>query len=213
METLVYNQKGEQVEKVDLPDEIFNLKANNDLVHQVATSQMSNRRQVIAHAKTRAEVRGGGKKPWRQKGTGRARHGSIRSPIWKGGGVTFGPTKDRNFKKKINRKMANKALLVTLSSKVKDNQLLVLDKLSLENGKTKEMAVVYKNLYKLIGNGKAGSTLLVLPGVDKNITLSVRNLPNLSVAEARNLNVLDLLSYKNLIILKDSVEVIKKLIK
>lgn len=172
---------------------------------------MSNRRQVVAHAKTRAEVRGGGKKPWRQKGTGRARHGSIRSPIWKGGGVSGGPTKDRNFKKKINKKMASKAVLVTLSEKARNNNLAVLDSVNLENGKTKEMAVVYKNLNKIFG--KAGSVLMVLPGLDRKLTLSVRNLPNLSTVEARNLNVLDVLAHKNLVVLKDSIEVLEKLIK
>ncbi len=211
MEYTVYNQQGEQAGKVNLPDKIFGLKENNDLVYQVATSQMSNRRQVVAHAKTRAEVRGGGKKPWRQKGTGRARHGSIRSPIWKGGGVSGGPTKDRNFKKKINKKMASKAVLVTLSEKARNNNLAVLDSVNLENGKTKEMAVVYKNLNKIFG--KAGSVLMVLPGLDRKLTLSVRNLPNLSTVEARNLNVLDVLAHKNLVVLKDSIEVLEKLIK
>jgi len=209
----MYNQKGQEAGKVNLPDRVFGLKANDDLVYQVATSQMSNRRQVIAHAKTRAEVRGGGKKPWRQKGTGRARHGSIRSPIWKGGGVTGGPTKDRNFKKKINRKMANKAVLVTLSSKVKSKNLLVLDGISLENGKTKEMASVYKNINKVFGEKKSSSTLLVLPALDKKVTLSARNLQNLSTIEARNLNVLDVLAHKNLVVLNDSIEVIEKSIK
>lgn len=210
METVLYNQKGEQVGRVDLPDKVFNLDSNDDLIYQIATSQMSNKRQVIAHAKTRSEVRGGGKKPWRQKGTGRARHGSIRSPIWKGGGVTFGPTKDRNFKKKINKKMANKAVLVSLSEKAKSKKILFLDGINLEAGKTKEMAGIYKNVYKLFSDGRAGSTLIVLPILDKKIVLSARNLPKLSTIEARNLNVLDILANKNLIILKDSIPVIEK---
>ena len=209
----LYNQKGEEAGKVNLPEKVFGLKENKDLVYQVATSQMSNRRNVIAHAKTRSEVRGGGKKPWRQKGTGRARHGSIRSPIWKGGGVTFGPTKDRNFKKKINRKMANKAMLVSLSSKAKDNHILILDSINLEKGKTKEMASIYKNINKLLIDSRPGSTLIVLPAQDNKVRLSARNLSNIKTIEARNLNLLDILGHKNLILLKDSIEVIEKFAK
>lgn len=208
MDYPLYNQKAENVGKVDLPDRIFNLEINKDLVHQVVTSQASNKRQVIAHAKGRAEVRGGGKKPWRQKGTGRARHASIRSPIWKGGGVTFGPTKERNFKKKINKKMARKALFMVLSSKVKDKQLFVLDDIRLENPKTKEMAIILKNLSSLIGNNP--KTLLVLPLMEDNVKRSSKNLPNLSAVEARNLNPLEILSYKYLVLVKDSIEALNK---
>lgn len=211
MEYPLYNQKAENIGKVDLPDKIFNLEMNNDLVHQVVTSLMSNKRQVIAHAKGRAEVRGGGKKPWRQKGTGRARHASIRSPIWKGGGVTFGPTKERNLKKKINKKMARKALFMVLSSKVKDKQLFVLDGVKLDNPKTKEMAVILKNFSNLMGNKP--KTLLVLPLMDDNIKRSSKNLPNLSAVEARNLNPLEVLSYKYLVLVKDSVEALNKTFK
>src|SRR3990167_10958145 len=145
MELPLYNQNAEQVGAVNLADDVFGLPMNKDLLYQVTTSQMSNQRQVIAHAKGRGEVRGGGKKPWRQKGTGRARHGSIRSPIWKGGGATFGPTKEVNFKKKVSKKMASKALFVALSSKARDKQLLVVDGIKLQNPKTKEMAVLFKN--------------------------------------------------------------------
>ncbi len=208
MEYSLYNQKAENVGKVDLPDRIFNLEMNKDLVHQVVTSQASNKRQVIAHAKGRGEVRGGGKKPWRQKGTGRARHASIRSPIWKGGGVTFGPTKERIFKKKINKKMARKALFMVLSSKVKDKQLFVLDNIRLENPKTKEMAVIMKNLSSLMGNKP--KILLVLPLMEDNVKRSSKNLPNFSAVEARNLNPLEVLSYKYLVLVKDSVEALNK---
>lgn len=208
MEINLYNQKAENIGKVDLPDTIFNLKMNEDLVHQVVTSQRSNKRQVIAHAKGRGEVRGGGKKPWKQKGTGRARHASIRSPIWKGGGVTFGPTKERNFKKKINKKMTRKALFMVLSSKVKDNQLFVLDNIMLENPKTKEMAVIMKNLSSLMG--KKPTTLLILPTMQDNVKRSSKNLPNFSAVEARNLNPLEILSYKYLVLLKDSVDSLNK---
>ena len=208
MEYPLYNQKAENIGKVDLPDKIFGLKMNDDLVHQIVTSQMSNKRQVIAHAKGRGEVRGGGKKPWRQKGTGRARHASIRSPIWKGGGATFGPTKERNFKKKINKKMARRALFMVLSSKAKDKQLFVLDNIILENPKTKELAIILKNLSTLIG--KNPKALLVLPVMEDKIKRSSKNLPNFSAVEARNLNPLEVLSYKYLVLVKDSVDALNK---
>ena len=208
MEYPLYNQKAENIGKVDLPDRIFNLAMNNDLIHQIVTSLQSNKRQVIAHAKGRGEVRGGGKKPWKQKGTGRARHASIRSPIWKGGGATFGPTKERNFKKKINKKMARKALFMALSSKTKDNQLFVLDNIRLENPKTKEMAVIMKNLSVLMG--KSPKVLLALPTMEDKIKRSSKNLPNFLAVEARNLNPLEVLSYKYLILVKDSVDALNK---
>jgi len=215
MDYPLYNQKAENIGKVDLPDRIFNLDMNNDLVHQVVTSQRANKRQVIAHAKGRGEVRGGGKKPWKQKGTGRARHASIRSPIWKGGGVTFGPTKERIFKKKINKKMARKALFMVLSSKVKDKQLFVLDHVKLENPKTKEMAVIRKNLSSLMGlsadqAGKKTTMLFIVPSIEDNIKRSSKNLPNFSAVEARNLNPLEVLSYKYLVLVKDSVDALNK---
>ena len=211
MELPLYNQKAENIGKVDLPDGIFNLKMNEDLVHQVVTSQRSNKRQVIAHAKGRSEVRGGGKKPCKQKGTGRARVGSIRSPIWRGGGVTGGPTKERNFKKKINKKMARKALFMVLSSKAKDNQLFVLDNIILENPKTKEMAVILKNISSLMA--KKPTTLLILPSMDEKIKRSSKNLPNFTAVEARNLSPLEVLSYKNLVLVKDSIDALNKTFK
>jgi len=142
MKVSVYDQQGKEIGTTLLPKEIFDVKLNPDLVHQVATSQMANRRQVIAHTKDRGEVRGGGKKPWRQKGTGRARHGSIRSPLWKGGGVTFGPTKERNFKKIIPKKMKRKALFMVLSAKAKENLLIILDTLKLPLPKTKVISQI-----------------------------------------------------------------------
>jgi len=145
----LYNQNADKVGSVSLPDKVFGLPMNEDLLQQVVISQMSNKRQNIAHTKERGDVRGGGKKPWKQKGTGRARHGSIRSPIWKGGGVTFGPRNDKNFKKKINKKMAHKALLVALSSKVKDKELIIIDGLNFDNWKTKEMAGVINKISNL----------------------------------------------------------------
>lgn len=184
--------------KTELPKEITDLKVNSVLVHQVAVSQMANRRIHIAHTKDRSEKRGGGKKPWRQKGTGRARHGSIRSPLWKGGGVTFGPRKEKNYSKKIPVKMKRKALLMVLSAKSK--QGLIIFKDDLKASKTKEVAKIIPK----------ESCLIVLPLYDKSFVLASRNIPNLKVMEAKDLNALDLLSYKHVILNKEAVKKIKE---
>ncbi len=205
MKVDVYNQEGEKVGTTLLPKEIFDVSVNPDLVHQVAVSQMANQRRVIAHTKDRGEVRGGGRKPWRQKGTGRARHGSRRSPLWRGGGVTFGPTKDRVFKKKVNKKIKRKALFMVLSAKVKNNLLILLDKIRLEKSKTKEISEILKKL-----PGKEKSSLIVLPGMDKNIILAVRNIPGVKVVQAKDLNVLNLLSFKYLIMPEEAIKVAKE---
>jgi len=201
----LYNQQGEVSGSMNLPKEIFEVKFNSDLVHQIAVSLSANKRQISAHAKTRGEVRGGGKKPWRQKGTGRARHGSIRSPIWKGGGVTHGPRKDRVFGKDIPKKMRRKALFMVLSQKLNNKQLVVLDKIGSEKGKTKEMA---KSLSKL--PCRNATTLIALPEYDKKVFLAARNIKKTSVEDARNLNVLDLLNNKYLLLTKDSIKTIEK---
>ena len=210
MDYPVYNQNAEKVGKVTLPDAIFGLPMNKDLLHQVVTSQMANKRQSIAHTKERGEVRGGGKKPWRQKGTGKARHGSIRSPIWKGGGVTFGPRKERDFKKKINRKMARKALFVALSSKAHDKELLVVDNIVLENWKTKQMAAAVNKLSDLFSS-KTGSLLLVLnKKMGDTVERVARNIPRVDVIEAKDLNALNVIARKNLLLVKDAAGVINK---
>ncbi len=215
MKTELYNQNAEVIGEAELPDGIFGVKMNPDLVHQAIVAQMANARQVIAHTKGRGEVRGGGRKPWRQKGTGRARHASIRSPIWKGGGVAFGPTKERNFEKKINKKTKRKALFMALSSKVTDKELMLLDSLKLNTPKTKEALSVinglsgkmagYKNMKK-----KRDSILFVMPEKDKMILQAVNNLPFVETTDAKSLNVRDLLEKKYLILLKDAVPVIEK---
>ncbi|MDI6882992.1 MAG: 50S ribosomal protein L4 [Patescibacteria group bacterium] len=208
-----YNQNGEEIGKTKLPKEIFDVPLNSDLVHQVVVSQLANRRQKIAHTKDRGEVKGGGRKPWRQKGTGRARHGSIRSPLWKGGGVTFGPTKDKVFKKKIPKKMKRKALFMALSAKAKDNLLILLDKLKIEKPKTKEIAEILNNLLrKELKNKRTKeqiSALIALPEYDKKIILASRNIPKIETTEARELNALDVLSFKYLLMPKESIKVIK----
>ena len=205
MKVKVYNQKKEEIEEIELLKEIFEIKLNTDLVHQVVLAQTANQRQGSAKAKTRAEVRGGGRKPWRQKGTGRARVGSIRSPIWRGGGVTFGPLTEKVFKKRIPKKMRRKALFMVLSVKAKDNLLLVLDKLEIEKPKTKTMVEVLNKLFL-----KKGSSLIVLPEIDKKVILSVKNIPKTGTIQAKDLNVLDLLSYKYLVMPKDSIKIIKE---
>ena len=146
MNVNLYNQKGEKVGEVKLPSEIFDVPFNEDLVWQVIYCQMANKRKPIAHTKDRSEVRGGGRKPWSQKGLGRARVGSIRSPLWRGGGVTFGPRKERKFKKRIPKKMKRKALFCVLSEKLRRNLIVFLDKLVLEKIKTKEMVKILDNL-------------------------------------------------------------------
>lgn len=205
MKVAVLNQKGEEVSQTLLPKELFDRKINLDLIYQVATSQASNRRIVIAHTKSRAEVSGGGRKPWRQKGLGRARHGSTRSPIWRHGGITFGPRKERNFNKKINQRMKRLALFMVLSAKAKNNLLILLDELKMEKAKTKFVAQVLSKLPL-----KKESVLFVLPTMDKNLILALRNIPNLKTLQAKDLNCLDLLSFKYLIMLKDSIKIIKE---
>jgi large subunit ribosomal protein L4 len=210
MKISVYNQEGQEIGQTLLPKEIFDVPFEADLVHQVVVCQQANRRQVIANTKGRGEVRGGGRKPWRQKGTGRARVGSIRSPIWRGGGVTFGPTKERVFKKEIPRKMRRKALFMVLSQKVKDGIVFVLDELKLEKPKTKLMKEIIENLKSKIENFKEGSILIALPKMEKNIILAARNLEKVATMQAKDLNCLDLLNYKYLILPKEAIEIIKE---
>ena len=207
-EAVVYNQKGEKVGKIELPVGIFDIKMNNDLVHQVIVSQMANRRQVSAHTKDRGAVSGGGKKPWRQKGTGRARHGSNRSPIWKGGGVTFGPTKDRNFKEKIPAKMRRKALFAVLSSKADNNEMIILDSLEISKPKTKLAKEILKNMPV-----EKKSCLFAFEEKNENFFKAIRNIPKIQGLEARNLNVLDILSSKYFLLSKEAINTIEKTFK
>ncbi len=205
----VYNQDGKETGKLELPGEVFGLKFNNDLVAQAVSVQLANSRQKLAHTKDRGEVRGGGKKPWRQKGSGRARHGSSRSPIWTGGGITFGPRKEKNFAKKINKQMKKQALYMVLSGKVQDNELMILDNLEISQPKTKEMAKVFDNLKKInkdLGRG----ALVVIASKNENLVRATRNLARVSMIGASSLNILDLLTKKYLVMTKDSVESLKK---
>ncbi|MCR4322983.1 MAG: 50S ribosomal protein L4 [Candidatus Azambacteria bacterium] len=210
METPVYNQKGEKVGTYNLPDGLFAVPLKESVVHQSMRTQLGNARKAIAHTKDRSEVSGGGKKPWRQKGTGRARHGSIRSPLWKGGGVTFGPRNDRNFSLKINKKQKNKALAMMLSSKVKAGKMAVLDMLALEKPKTKHMMDVLRAFTDILPEVSTRKTLIIIPGANPNITLAARNIPKAKVLRADSMNINDLLIYRYMIISKEAIEMIEK---
>lgn len=205
METKIYNQAGKATGTIALPEKIFGLKWNADLIHQVVTSMMNNLRNPIAHAKGRGEVRGGGKKPWRQKGTGRARHGSSRSPIWVGGGVTHGPNKETNYSRKINQKMRSKALAVLLSAKLRDGEIIFVDSLKLSEGKTKQAKVVLSTLggikgFESIVKKNKNALYLAMFKKDASVTRAFQNFGNLKLGELRNLNALDLLNTKILLI-------------
>ncbi len=205
METKIYNRKGEDAGKITLSESVFGNRWNADLVHQVVTSLMSNARTPVAHTKTRAEVRGGGKKPWQQKGLGRARHGSSRSPIWVGGGVAHGPRNDKNYSRKINRKMKEKALFTVLSKKFKDNEIIFVDALDFAAPKTSDAREVIKSLggikgYERLTTKKINTAFIALPKKDKFVEKSFNNFGNVEVGEIRNLNPLHVLNYKYLVI-------------
>jgi large subunit ribosomal protein L4 len=205
METEVYNQKGKSVGKLALPETIFGLKWNGDLVHQVVTAMEANARTPIAHTKTRGEVRGGGKKPWKQKGTGRARHGSSRSPIWKGGGVTHGPRNEKSYEQKINKKMRIKALFTVLSEKLRKGQILFVEELSLKNIKTKDAHTIVKDLSKVSGferieGAKKPNVYITCPAKTETLKKSFANIKTVEIDEVKNLNPVDLLNFKFLVI-------------
>lgn len=220
MEAKVYNKKGAEVGTYTLPEAVFGLPKNADLVHQVAVSMMSNARANTAHTKDRSEVRGTGKKPWKQKGTGRSRHGDRQSPIWVGGGVAHGPKNVRNYKKKINKKMSAKALFTALSEKMRAGTILFVDDLAPSEIKTKEVSAALKALSSVKGFDRlAGSGKVVahIATDTKNDTFlkSVRNIPHVEANEIRNLNVLDVLNHKYLVIVnpQESVKVLEAKLK
>ncbi len=205
MKTAIYNQKGEKVGDLELSESVFGLPWNADLVHQVVVSMQANMRTPVAHTKGRGEVSGGGKKPWRQKGTGRARHGSTRSPIWIGGGVAHGPTKEKDYSKKINKKMKKKAFYTALSQKLRDNEILFLDKIDLAEPKTKEAFAVLKSIsaikgFENLASRRKNKAILALAEKSIETEKSFRNIPGMGISEARNLNILDLLTHKYIII-------------
>lgn len=207
MEAKVYNNKGKEAGKIELSEKVFGLSWNADLVHQVVHTMRNNARTPVAHVKDRSEVRGGGRKPWKQKGTGRARHGSSRSPIWTGGGVTHGPRKEKDYSGKINKKMSVKALYTILSEKMRNNEILFVDTFDIKEPKTKEGKTILESLSKIKGfetliTKKNNSAFIAFGETDNNILQSFSNFGNIEADNIKNLDPLDVLKYKILIVTK-----------
>lgn len=198
----VFNMEGKEVEELELSDAIFGVEIKQNLVHASVVQQLANKRQGTQSAKTRSEVRGGGAKPWRQKGTGRARAGTIRAPHWTGGGVVFAP-KPRDYSFKLNRKEKRAALKSALTSRVEDKKFIVLDELKLDGIKTKDMVKVLDNL-------KITKALICIDENDKNIMLSVRNIPSIKMAMSNTINVYDILKYDTFLVTKAAVATIEE---
>ena len=194
----VYNIEGKEVGSIELNDAVFGVEVNEHLGHMAVVNQLANNRQGTQSAKTRSEVSGGGRKPWRQKGTGHARQGSTRSPQWTGGGVVFAP-KPRDYSFKMNKKEKRAALCSALSSKVAESQIIVLDEFKLDEIKTKKFVEVMNNL-------KASKALVVLEGENKNVVLSGRNIPTVKVTATNEINTYDVLKYETLVVTKAAVE-------
>ncbi|PIR38834.1 MAG: 50S ribosomal protein L4 [Candidatus Zambryskibacteria bacterium CG10_big_fil_rev_8_21_14_0_10_42_12] len=223
MESKIFTQDGKEAGTIALPEEIFGLPWNADLVHQVATSMMANAREGSANTKTRAEVRGGGKKPWRQKGTGRARHGSRRSPIWVGGGMTHGPRAEKNYSKKINKKMKTKALYTLLSAKYRDGELIFVDSFSFDAPKTKEARDYISNIAKVskhndLATKRKNAAVISIPAKNANVAKSFANIGSVFVDETRMLNPLELLNTKYVVLVSpdESIKILegrKKVVK
>lgn len=209
MKVSVYNQKGEVVGDVELNSKIFDVKANHHLLAEAVRIQQSNARSGTSHTKTRGDVRGGGKKPWKQKGTGRARAGSTRSPLWRHGGVTFGPRSNQSWALKLNKKAKTQALFMSLSDKAKHSQFIVIDQIELPAAKTKEFVKVIADMQKSVKEfGK--KQLFVLPRHDDKLSKASRNLTAITALQANSLNVVDVLKADSIMILKDSLPVIEK---
>ena len=198
----VYNMEGNEVGTIELSDAVFGVDVNEHLVHMAVVAQLANKRQGTQKAKTRSEVSGGGRKPWRQKGTGHARQGSTRAPQWTGGGVVFAPT-PRSYEIKLNKKERRLALKSALTSRVQENKLIVLDELKLSAPKTKDMQKVLDAL-------KVNKALVVLNENDANVVLSTRNIPDVVTALANTINVYDILKYNTVILTKASVAAIEE---
>jgi len=198
----VYNMEGNEVGTMELNDAVFGVEINEHLVHLAVVRQLANKRQGTQKAKTRSEVSGGGRKPWRQKGTGHARQGSIRAPQWTGGGVVFAPV-PRDYEVKMNKKERRAALKSALTSKVQDNKLVVVDSLALAEVKTKEMQRVLTNL-------KAEKTLVITASDDKNVVLSARNIADVQTATVNTMNVYDVMKHNTVVVTKDAVASIEE---
>ncbi len=202
----VYNSEGEEVKEKKLSAKIFEHKINPEVIHDVVVAMEANKRIPYAHTKGRSEVRGGGKKPWRQKGTGRARHGSSRSPLWSGGGVTFGPTSERNYKKKINKKVKQAALFMILTDKLNEQAMCVIDKIDLKEMKTKKFLEIINVLPV-----KEKKTLVIIADPDVKVEKSARNLPKVKMIKSQNINILDLLSYSGVLFTEKAIDSLEKI--
>jgi len=198
----VYNMNGDKTGSMDISDSIFGIEANEHAVHMAVVQYLANQRQGTKGSKTRAEVRGGGRKPWRQKGTGRARQGSIRSPQWTGGGVVFAP-KARDYSIKLNKKQKRLALKSVLSEKVRGSKFIVLESLTFPEIKTKEMI-------KLCAKLKTDNALMVIDNPDRNVILSARNIPGIKTAGVNTINVYDILKYDTFVVTKEAVNKIQE---
>ena len=205
MRVAVRDMAGATVDEIELRDDVFGIEPNTAVMHQALVRQLANARLGTHNTKTRAEVRGGGRKPWRQKGTGRARHGSIREPQWRGGGIAFGP-RPRSYRQKMNRKMRRLALRSALSVKARDEQVVIMDELQMTEPKTNEM-VAFLGLLSI-----DSSALLLLPEANPEIELSARNLPLIKTLRANCLSVRDLLKYDWLVLPREAVEVIHRML-
>lgn len=206
----IYNTSGQEVKEMDLAENIFKVEPNQELLHQAAVCQNNNSRRAYAHTKDRSEVAGGGKKPWKQKGTGRARAGSSRSPIWIGGGVTFGPRKDRNFSQKINQKMKQKAIFMALSDRLESKSMAVLDNFEVKEYKTKQVNEIIESMEKKVFKTDRRSLLLITENKDDKLKYSTRNLENTKQINLDNINLLDILKYRYLIMTEKAVETLNK---
>ena len=198
----VYNMEGKEVGTMELNDAVFGVEVNEHLVHAVVVAQLANKRQGTQKAKTRSEVSGGGRKPWRQKGTGHARQGSTRAPQWTGGGVVFAPT-PREYTIKLNKKERRLALKSALTAKVQENKFIVLDELKFDEIKTKNFQAVLNNL-------NVNKAMVVLNDNDKNVVMSAKNIPNVITAQTNTINVYDILKYNTMIVTKAAVETIQE---
>ena len=198
----VYNMEGKEVGTIELSDAVFGVEVNEHLVHMAVVSQLANKRQGTQKAKTRSEVSGGGRKPWRQKGTGHARQGSTRAPQWTGGGVVFAPT-PREYTIKLNKKERRLALKSVLTAKVQENKFIVLDELKFDEIKTKNFQAVLNNL-------NVNKAMVVINDNDKNVVMSAKNIPNVITAQTNTINVYDILKYNTMIVTKAAVETIQE---
>jgi large subunit ribosomal protein L4 len=209
MKAPIYNQKGESIGDVELNSKIFEVKPNEHLLAEAVRIQLSNSRQGTSNTKTRGEVSGGGKKPWKQKGTGRARAGSTRGPIWRHGGITFGPRANRNWELKINKKAKTAALFMSLSDKAQEKTFIVIDQIALQNPKTKEFASLLADLrLKIKDLGK--KHMLIIPKQDEKLVRATANLKSVHTVLANSLNLVDVITANSILVLKDSLPVIEK---